>query len=752
MNKILSSSPNVAIATIVPIRPLPPELQFYATHKAALFPIPYGKKDPHGIVPSFKHDYSTDPAQWQKWRDENPRCNFGVLAFKSWGDGGITLDTDVSPREGQTAEEARAEAWTMRWELFKEWGLDPEKHQPHVNSARNGWHDYFALPARTDACTLRSPEIIKGRIEVKLVGYTIAVGSHYDGLDKGRAKGDYTVHNDAPPHPAPQGLIDHCTPKQGEIVHKVGQYDLEAATKLFQWIAENDAACDKEKRSDDRVIRSDDDWYKTGMACRLEFGENGLPLWAMIAVRTGGVLDREAMTRWQSFDTEPQPGGTVTLRTVFDLAGKQGWKGHIPPPVELMFDGGAEQAAIDAEKAKTAAAAALELVAPTPAGGFIQSSKQFMAARKNPEYLIKPIFQRRRLYSITAQTDTGKTNVALRLSAHVGIGRKIDDNVTCKKGTVIYFAGETPEDVADRWLALCEDMKIDRDMIDVHFIPEAMHISKIADRITQEVTDKKLQVAMVVVDTSAAYFETDNESDPIQALAHAKRMRTLTLLPGGPCVLLLCHPVKGAKNIEDMIPRGGSGLVNEVDGNMGLYRTGDVVTGQKVHKFRGQKFDPISFETETVFHPEIVDSDGIGMPTVICRPISYGEVERAEKISNKNQVAVLKALCDHPGSINADIGKALGWLYMTGMKKGKPDDSKVRAALKGLKTAKLVEEVELDGGRWTATPKGQKALNAITNAEQCNEPLTLAPANLGSAPYPTPRMTAPPPMPPGAGK
>jgi hypothetical protein len=63
-------------------------------------------------------------AQWAKWRAEHPGCNFGVVAFASqW----ITLDTDIKPAAGQTAEDARAEAWSMRGELFKSWGMNPTR-------------------------------------------------------------------------------------------------------------------------------------------------------------------------------------------------------------------------------------------------------------------------------------------------------------------------------------------------------------------------------------------------------------------------------------------------------------------------------------------------------------------------------------------------------------------------------------------------------------------------------------------------
>jgi len=40
------------------------------------------------------------------------------------------------------------------------------------------------------------------------------------------------------------------------------------------------------------------------------------------------------------------------------------------------------------------------------------------------------------------------------------------------------------------------------------------------------------ELALVVVDTSAAYFETDDENNNMQALAHAKRLRETEPIAG----------------------------------------------------------------------------------------------------------------------------------------------------------------------------------------------------------------------------
>jgi hypothetical protein len=54
---------------------------------------------------------------------------------------------------------------------------------------------------------------------------------------------------------------------------------------------------------------------------------------------------------------------------------------------------------------------------------------------------------------------------------------------------VLYFAGENPDDLRMRWIALSEQMNFNRDTIDVHFVVGAdKEISKIAHQIEMEVS------------------------------------------------------------------------------------------------------------------------------------------------------------------------------------------------------------------------------------------------------------------------
>lgn len=81
-------------------------------------------------------------------------------------------------------------------------------------------------------------------------------------------------------------------------------------------------------------------------------------------------------------------------------------------------------------------------------------------------------------------------------------------------------------------------------------------------------------------------------------------------MPGQPCVIVACHPVKNAAD-DNLIPRGGGAFLNEVNGNL---TTAKSIAGPvELHwqgKFRGHEFAPILFTLPTVTHEQLKDSRG----------------------------------------------------------------------------------------------------------------------------------------------
>jgi hypothetical protein len=332
----------------------------------------------------------------------------------------------------------------------------------------------------------------------------------------------------------------------------------------------------------------------------------------------------------------------------------------------------------------------------------ILSSAKFVGGFVPPDYVIFGLLQRRFLYSLTGKTGAGKTAILLRIAAHIAEAMKIVDR-DIEPGRVLYLAGENADDVRMRWIALAQQIGFDLEAVGVHFIPGVFKISEMAERIRAEI--KQIgPVSLIIVDTSAAYFEGDDENDNKQNGDHARRLRMLTTMPGDPCVIAACHPVKNASD-DNLIPRGGGAFLNEVDGNLTAAR--DVSGTVEMHwqaKYRGPDFAPIHFTLRTVTHERLKDSKGRLIPTVVASPLSEQGQEDIARVAHSREDELLVMLLD-PAYRNAsqrEQATRLGWL----MKDGKPYQVQVKRTLAALKKAKLVT---VERGQTTLTKKGIEA-------------------------------------------
>jgi hypothetical protein len=272
-----------------------------------------------------------------------------------------------------------------------------------------------------------------------------------------------------------------------------------------------------------------------------------------------------------------------------------------------------------------------------------------------------------------------------------------------REGARAFFAGENPDDIRARWIALAQQMCFDIETIDVHFIPGKFKISQLIKRIRGEV-EALGGVEFLIIDTSAAYFETDNENDTMQMLHHAHRLRGLVNLPGGPCVLANCHPVKNATD-DNLVPRGGGSFLNESDGNLTAHKNDMTVELHWQGKFRGPDFAPMCFMLKTVTHERLKDTKGRLIPTVVASHLSDIAQQELAKVTRCDEDLLLHAVSKSAACSIADLAKELGWYTA----KGEPYKSKVHRIMVRLKQQKLVKD---ERGRLEITDKGQKVLAA----------------------------------------
>ena len=212
------------------------------------------------------------------------------------------------------------------------------------------------------------------------------------------------------------------------------------------------------------------------------------------------------------------------------------------------------------------------------------------------------------------------------------------------------------------------------------------------------------KIDLVIVDTSAAYFLGDDENNNPQMGGHARKLRTLTTLPGGPCVVVLCHPVKNANEQSQLLPRGGGAFIAEMDGNLTLWRTDDVTELWHTGKLRGPGFEPISFRLERVTCEALVDTKGRMSPTVRAVAITDTDKDDLARTTRTAEDAMLIAILEQPRPIAA-LAAACNWVKLEQRRaaeiEGAPDPQRL---------GKVRPRSELHrGGAYELTERGDKA-------------------------------------------
>ncbi len=280
-----------------------------------------------------------------------------------------------------------------------------------------------------------------------------------------------------------------------------------------------------------------------------------------------------------------------------------------------------------------------------PAAWKVQSAAEFTADFIAPEYVVEGVIQRGRLYTLTAPTGHGKTSAMIYIASHIATGRHVCGQET-ERGAVLFLAGENPDDVRARVIAASEVYDLDLENTDLHFIAGTFSIRQSLQVLAEEAA-KLPNLVMVVIDTFAAYFDGDNENDNAQALNFARMVRSLTALESKPCVVMPAHPIKNATR-SNLTPKGGSSLLNEVDGNLTIWNDDNLLTMHWQGKHRGPDFEALQMELEKHETARVHDRHGRLMPTIIAKPVMQ---LRAMELAGKTvdvETRILQSIDGHP--------------------------------------------------------------------------------------------------------
>ncbi len=344
---------------------------------------------------------------------------------------------------------------------------------------------------------------------------------------------------------------------------------------------------------------------------------------------------------------------------------------------------------------------------PDTEGRLVLTVSEFLAVHVAPDYVVDGLFKRGYLYSFTAMTGAGKTAIWL-LIAEIASNRRRRRKLgphEVEHVRVVYIACENAVDVQERLIGMEATMGFSRDDLDLLVIDKVFDLKKNLPRIRKEVEAFGGNVGLVVIDTSAAMFQGEDENSTTQMLEHAKTQRKLCELPGRPCVVALNHPTKHVPGPEFLLPRGGGAYLNEVDGNFTAWaHDGNLSTLSWAGKLRGPTFDPIEFRMKEIRTPKLVDSKGRQMPTVMAEIMTDTEVDAIQLTSKQQEDRLLTAMVGNQNGSLSDWAVERGWFQPKD--KTAPYKALVQRVLTRLKNAGLVKKY---GRSFSVTKPGKSA-------------------------------------------
>lgn len=325
----------------------------------------------------------------------------------------------------------------------------------------------------------------------------------------------------------------------------------------------------------------------------------------------------------------------------------------------------------------------------------------FLATLKPVEWLVDGLLARGDVTVNTGLTNHGKTAVSLAVLVLSATGRPVLRH-RCRPIRWAVLCGENPSGFGARLIATCNalDVPVEEVAPAVRILDRALPLGAATDTLGAELD--AFDADAVLIETSAAYFGGDNENDNVQAREHAAAMRRLTLgKTKARTVLASTHPVGNATR-DNLVPRGGSAFLNDIDNNLTTWNDGGTLTLHWHRKLRQADFNPLTFELTT----QRVMVAGTELQTVAAVPINEQRAAEQERARTQDEDRVLYEMLHHPTASLADWARGAGMLFST----GEPAKSRVQRVLGRLQDDRLVRRYR---GRWVLTGEGKTEARGI---------------------------------------
>ncbi|MFD0982839.1 AAA family ATPase, partial [Tropicimonas aquimaris] len=277
-------------------------------------------------------------------------------------------------------------------------------------------------------------------------------------------------------------------------------------------------------------------------------------------------------------------------------------------------------------------------------GGFgsLESNAAFMARLEPSDYLVDGICEKGMTYAITGFTGHGKSSLMLYLMLQVATGKPFA-NQEVEQGSVLFLAGENPDNVRRQWRALCLAHGIDGYDLPVFWHDGAFRISQSQDALEAEAS-KIPNLRLIIGDTLQAFFEGDNDNDNVAMLNAARNFRSLSRAAGKPTVIIPAHPAGKKADKGNLVPRGGGAFMNEIDGNYTCWREDEIVTMHWQGKHRGSYFEPLDFAMPEKTFPELADTKGRQHPISVVTHLFESDKRRKAQEAMRKETDALRAI------------------------------------------------------------------------------------------------------------
>lgn len=281
---------------------------------------------------------------------------------------------------------------------------------------------------------------------------------------------------------------------------------------------------------------------------------------------------------------------------------------------------------------------------------------EFVASLSAPSYALDGVLIRGYCFAFTGHSGHGKTAVTLTLAIAVALGTPFAGRET-EQARVLYVAGENPDDVRLRVLALLDHLGLDAEDLgdSLMFVDSSFTLADRHAELMQLI--EAGDFGLVVLDTDQALSSDADENSNAERVEHAKRVRMLTKTKPRPTIIDLCHPPASAAR-NALRPRGGSAFLAEIDGNLGVWiDEGDTRAELfRTTKFRGPMFDPLAFDIKVVEVGSLADSKGRRMTAAIAVPADESNLQ-ADEAARARRLALLADVSLHP---NASVRERTG--------------------------------------------------------------------------------------------